>query len=289
MPSNTRLPISVIILTLNEEQGIQRCLEGVQSWAGEIILVDSGSSDATVALAKHYTDQIYVHPFENYAKQRNWSQNTLPLAHEWVFHLDANEVVSAELAAAMRRAFQHDPVGIDGFLINRRTIFLGKWIKHGGLYPTYHLRLFRKSKGFCEDREYDQHFVVHGRVQELQGDILDHIAHELSQWTLSHERWSTAEVQEHFKRASAEPGDSPDNRVQPNLFGTAIERRRWLRNKLFGRSPLFFRAFLYFFIRYFLRLGFLDGKAGLIYHVLHGFWYRFYIDAKIWEMQNSSS
>lgn len=280
------LPISVIVLTYNEEQNIARCLESVTDWAGEILVVDSGSTDATVEIARRFTDNIVSHPFVNYAAQRNWSQANLPLSFDWVFHLDAGEVVSPELAQAIQQTFAEDLPNVDGFLINRRAIFMGRWLKHGGLYPTYHLRLYRKDKGCCEEREYDQHYRVEGAVATLAGEILDEITPTLREWTLSHERWAGMEAREYFRQQAAATG--ANRQVQPRLFGTPIERRRWLRQNVYGNTPLFVRPFAYFFMRYFLRLGFLDGIEGLIFHVLQGFWYRFYVDAKIWEARRQA-
>lgn len=275
------LPISVIILTLNEEKNIARCLDSVKAWAGEIFVVNSGSTDKTVEIARRYTPHIFTHPFTNYAHQRNWSQDNLPLAYDWVFHLDAGEQLTPELVAAMRNAFTGSLDTVDGFLLNRRAIFMGRWIKYGGIYPTYHLRLYRWRKGRCEAREYDQHFHVEGRVSALAGDIIDEIAPNLQTWTLSHERWASAEAAEQLKHHR--PQAAKPDLVQGRLSGTAIERRRWLRQSVYGRVPLFIRPFAYFIYRYFLRLGFLDGVEGFIFHFLQGFWYRFYVDAKIWE------
>jgi len=282
-----KLPISVVILTFNEQANISQCLDSVKNWAGEIFVVDSGSTDNTVHLARCYTDKIYTHEFVNYAAQRNWTQQNLPFTCEWVFHLDAGEHVMPELVVSMRQAFVAGVDDTDGFLINRRAIFMGRWIKHGGIYPTYHQRLYRRQKGYCEEREYDQHFKVEGRVVKLQGDIIDEIATDLNSWTISHARWATAEAKEQLRQSHAQVPNS--KQVAARLFGSAIERRRWLRQKLYGRVPLFVRPFGYFFVRYFLLLGFLDGIEGFIFHFLQGFWFRFYVDAKIWEAKRQQS
>ena len=284
---SSALPITVIVLTFNEEANIVPCLESVKAWAGEIFVVDSGSADNTVDLARRYTDKIYTHKFVNYAAQRNWTQQALPFAYDWVFHLDAGEQVTPELVTFMRQAFATGVDDIDGFLINRRAIFMGRWIKHGGIYPTYHQRLYRRQKGYCEEREYDQHFKVEGKVAKLQGDIIDEIATDLNSWTLSHARWATAEAKEQLRQSQAQMANS--KQVTARLFGSAIERRRWLRQKLYGRVPLFVRPFGYFLVRYFLLLGFLDGIEGFIFHFLQGFWFRFYVDAKIWEAKRQQS
>ena len=274
------LPISLVVLTFNEEQNIARTLDSVKQWVGEIFIVDSGSTDQTLAIAQYYTNGIFHHEFIDYAKQRNWTQQNLPFTYEWVMHLDADEQVSAELVAALHNAFAGDLHNIDGFLLKRRTIFLGHWIKHGGHYPSYHLRLYRRQKGYCEERAYDQHFKVDGPVQKLYGDIIDNVTSDLRRWTLSHERWAGQEVLEYFHKHKAVQAD---RQVTARLLGTPIERRRWLRKVVYARIPLFIRPFIYFFVRYFLLLGFLDGTAGLVFHFLQGFWFRFYIDAKIWE------
>lgn len=280
-PSAAPLPVSVIVLAFNEEQNIEECLQSVSSWAGEIFLVDSGSTDRTVEIARRYTSNILEHPFENYARQRNWAQDHVGASHEWILHVDADERVTPELrqsiAAFLRRP---DLASLDGAMFSRRTVFMGRWIKHGGHYPVYHTRLFRPEKGRCEDRLYDQHFTVQGNVARLDGDLVDILTSELDTWCVRHVRWAGAEAREHLRQAAAD-----ELQVKPNLFGTPVEQRRWLRKILFGRFPLFTRAFLYFLYRYFFRLGFLDGTEGLIFHFLQGCWFRFYVDAKIWEIQ----
>jgi len=280
----SRLPVSVIVLTLNEEQNLDACLASVAAWAGEIWVLDSGSTDATLAIARRYTDKLAAHPFENYARQRNWAVDTLPLQHEWVFHIDADERATPELAASIARFFatgRHQQA--DGAMFSRRTIFMGRPILHGGHYPVFHLRLLRHARGRCEDRLYDQHFLVDGPSVRLQGDLIDVIASDLLTWTQRHTRWAELEAREQL--AAADPAR---RLVAPSLTGTPIQRRRWLRVS-YGRAPLFARAFGYFFLRYILRLGFLDGVEGLIFHFLQGCWYRFLIDARLYELRRAAS
>lgn len=271
----TPLPVSVIVLTYNSEGLIGDCLRSAAPWAGEIFVVDSGSSDRTLDIARTWTDKIVSHPFETYSEQRNWAQQTLPLCHEWVLHLDADERVTPELAASIH-SFLASPDDAAGARFARRTIFLGRWIRHGGHYPTYHNRLFRRSQGACEERLYDQHFLVRGRVITISGDLIDVLTTDLDSWTVRHVRWAALEAAEAVNA-------SGKGTVPGRLRGGPIERRRWLRERIFGHSPLFLRALLYFLYRYIVRLGFLDGVEGLIFHVLHGFWFRFYTDARIWE------
>lgn len=278
-----KLPISVIILSFNDERLIRPALESVRDWSGEIFVVDSGSTDHTIQIAREFTDQVVSHPFENYAAQRNWAQSTLRLTHEWVLHLDADERVTPELRTTLSTFFDSDDKErVDGLLVARRTVFMGRWIRHGGHYPVYHLRIFRHAKGRCEERLYDQHFVVTGLVKKVQGDLIDTITTDLDSWSHRHIRWAHLEAQQQSGQRIT-PETKPELLTQASLTGNPIERRRWLRSNVFERQPLFWRALAYFCYRYFFRLGILDGTEGLIFHFLQGFWFRFYIDAKLWE------
>jgi glycosyltransferase involved in cell wall biosynthesis len=267
------------VLTYNEEQNIEDCLRSFSEWAGEVFVVDSGSTDRTLEIARRYTAQVCSHPFENYSRQRNWAQDHLPLAFDWVFHIDADERVTPELARSIRAFFRDgDPTEVDGILLSRRTVFLGRPMLHGGHYPAYHLRLFRRIKGLCEDRRYDQHFLVHGATRQVSGDLIDTITTDLTMWLVRHAKWGAAEAEE-----LQEDGERSNRHVPARATGTPIERRRWLRKSVYGRAPLFLRAFGYFVYRYVFRLGFLDGIEGLIFHFLQGCCFRFYVDAKIYE------
>jgi len=276
--------LSVIILTYNEEANLPACLKSLRGLECEVFVVDSGSTDRTVEIAKAAGATVVVHPFEHYAAQRNWAQSHLPLSNEWVLHIDAGERVTPELAESLSRFFSSGPPDeIDGLLVVRRTIFLGRWLRHGAMYPVYHLRAFRKNKGWCEDRQNDQHFVVDGNVHKLNGDLLDTITEDLDSWTLRHVRWARLEADELMRRRPV--GSSSG--VRARLNGNPIERRRWLRN-IYYRMPLFVRALGFFCYHYFFRLGFLDGIEGLIFWTLRGFWYRFYLDAKLYEARRRS-
>lgn len=274
--NSTLIDMTVIVLTLDEEENIPDCLDSVIPLGCTVFVVDSGSTDATVEIARAKGATVVEHPFENYGAQRNWSQKNLPITTEWVLHLDADERLSSELRQEIVGVLSKPVDGIDGFLLRRRTVFLDKWIKHGGHYPSFHARLYRKQNGRCEDRLYDQHYIVDGKVQKLRGDMID-TTPDLADWTVRHARWARAEAKELLLTGERE------GRLQGRFFGTPIERRRWMRQSLYNRLPLFVRPLLYFLFRYFLRLGFLDGRQGLVFHFLQGFWYRFQVDAYILE------
>lgn len=271
------IPLSVVILSYNEEVNLPACLDSLKGLECEIFVVDSGSTDRTVEIAKELGAKVVQHPFEDYGAQRNWAQENLRIQAEWVLHLDADERLTPELVGEINEVLEHAPSGVGGFLLRKRTIFMGRWISHGGHYPSYHLRLFRKGQGVCEDRFYDQHFIVAGKTVPLKHDYVDILTSDLTTWTLRHARWAGLEAEE------AARGPNRGRRVCGDVFGNPIQRRRWLREGLYSHCPLFVRAFLYWFYRYFFRLGFLDGKEGLIFHFLQALWYRFLVDAKIYE------
>jgi hypothetical protein len=247
--------------------------------------VDSFSTDKTLDISSKYTRKIYMHQFENYSAQRNWAQDNLPIKNEWVFHLDADERVTPGLIVELNDIFSKDQNVISGFLISRRYIFRGRWIKHGGHYPVYHLRLFRKNYGRCEDRLYDQHFYVKGKMLTLKCDIIEYFAMDIHSWIHKHKKWAYQEALEIIKRTKN--NKTSENRfiIKGNKSGNAIEIRRWFREGYY-RLPIFLRPFMYFFYRYIILRGFMDGKEGIIYHFLHGFWYRFLIDMNIYKLKS---
>lgn len=274
------LNLAVILLTFNEEKNLPACLASLSGLEAPLFVVDSFSTDGTLALLQQAGISFVQHPFANYAAQRNWAQANCPFETEWVLHLDAGERLTPELVQWLQTGF--DPTkAIAGYMFSRRTIFMGRWIRYGGHYPNYHLRLFRKTHGHCENKVYDQHFVVGGPIEKLRPgvDIIDTVTDTLADFTRSHARWALFEAIEQV----AQPPQAGE--VAEKLSGTPIERRRWWKNRLFQRVPLFWRSFLYFGYRYILRGGFRDGRMGLVFHVLQGFWFRFLVDAHMAELR----
>ena len=282
----TKQRLTTIILTFNSEAILSRVVEAAAKISSRILVVDSFSTDQTPALARTLGCELIQHPFENYSRQRNWAQGQASLKpDDWVLHLDADEVISPRLAHEIQEAIS-DPDSADGFLIRKRLYFLGKPIRFGHLNPSWHLRLFRAGKGRCEDRNYDQHFLVEGPVKKLSGILHDFQAATIEAWTQSHNRWSTAEALEILEEFRPTHNDTL---LQPSLSSDdPRKQKRWLKNNIYYRVPSFLRAFGVFLYSYIFRLGFLDGKAGLIYHVLQAFWFRFLVDAKIEEMKNAN-
>jgi glycosyltransferase involved in cell wall biosynthesis len=266
---------SVIVLAFNSVDTLGTTLEQAREISDDLHVVDSFSKDDTVELSRRHGAQVVQHAFENYGAQRNWAIDNLALRYPWQLHLDADERLTPELIASLR-ALPEDPPQ-SGFLIARLVQFLGREMRHGGMSPTWHLRLFRNGAGRCEERKYDQHFYLsQGSTGELYGYMIDEIRMSLSEWTARHNRWADAEVMEQ----TVAQGEGA--RVRPRLWGNPMERKRFLRG-LYNDAPLFVRPFALFFYRYFLRLGFLDGPEGFIFWTLQTFWFRFLIDAKLFE------
>jgi glycosyltransferase involved in cell wall biosynthesis len=276
-------PITAIVLTYNEQVNLTACLASLENWVQHIVVVDSGSTDGTVEIARAHGAEVVHHDFENYSAQRNWALNNLPINTPWVLNIDADERVSEELRTSISRQIPRADPALAGFMVARRTVFLGRWIRHGGHYPNWHLRIFRVGTGRCEDRLYDQHFLVNGRVERLSGDLIDNFTPDLATFSKRHIRWAQLEA------AQAARGRG-EWEISGRLWSTdPMARRRWLRNFYGDRLPILIRPVLYFFYRYFFRLGFLDGKEGLVFHFLQGFWYRFLVDAMLFEVEKSVS
>ncbi|WP_017323917.1 glycosyltransferase family 2 protein [Synechococcus sp. PCC 7336] len=276
--------IVAIVLTFNSEASIAQVIESCQELVARILVVDSYSSDRSLDIVRSYRCELVQHEFKNYSKQRNWAQDYANLAPEdWVLHLDSDEVISPELAASIRqlKASDSEP-DVDGYLIRRLSYFLGKPIRYGNINPSWHLRLFRAKCGQCEERLYDQHYIVPGATRKLAGTMLDLQLTSLETWTASHNRWSTAEAAEVNRRISQAKEEAQT--LPATLRGDIRMKKRWLKNNIWYKSPPLLRPFLFFFYSYFLRLGFLDGRAGLIFHVLQSFWFRFLVDAKLVEL-----
>jgi len=270
------LPISVVILTFNSADTIGATVASARALSDDVHVVDSGSTDATLDIVRAAGASVASHPFESYGAQRNWAIATLALRHPWQLHLDADERVTPELAAELRALFAGDgpPAAIAGYYVPRLVHFHGQPIRHGGMWPIHHMRLFRSGRGRCEDRKYDQHFYVDGATATLRAPMIDDIRLSLGEWTARHNRWADAEVDEIL-------APSGSGVIQPGS-GDPVAEKRALRGR-YNRAPLFWRALGLFLYRYVLRLGFLDGRWGLVFFVLQTFWFRFLVDAKLHE------
>lgn len=280
----TKLPISAIILTYNEEKNIETCLKSLEGLVENIFIVDSYSDDLTVEIASMYTDKIFQHPFENYAKQLNWALKNLPINTEWVMRIDADERVMPALRGELLNQMYKLDSDITGLYIKVRVYFMGRWMKHGGTHPVWHLRIWRKDKAYCEERWMDEHMkVIEGKLSFFESDIIDENRKKLHWWIGKHNNYATREAIDILNLGYG--FINYDETIPPRLFGRQEQRKRWIKEKIYANMPLFIRPILYFIYRYTIQLGFLDGKEGLIWHVLQGFWYRFLVDSKVYEIK----
>jgi glycosyltransferase involved in cell wall biosynthesis len=268
----SRPRVAAIILTKNEERDLPGCLQSLQGFVSDVYVVDSGSTDRTADIAQRYGATILTHPFENYARQLNWALDNIPTDAEWTLRIDADERLEPRLVAELQKELPKLSNDIAGLIIARRIRFLGRTLRFGDTYPVWLLRIWRSGCARCEDRWMDEHMVLSsGRTVRLKGDLIHEIPKNLDEWTAKHNWYASRECSDILSSDQAE-----------TLEGAAATRR-WAKQSLYLRLPPFFRAFAYWFYRYVLKLGFLDGKAGLIYHFLQGFWYRFLVDAKLYE------
>lgn len=275
--------LSVLVLTYNEEKHIARCIKSVKGICDDVFVIDSFSTDRTIEIAEALGAKCYQHKWENnHALQFNWGLQNLPIQTEWVMRLDADEYILPELEAEIKQKLSSLDKNIAGVNINRRVVFMDKWIKRGGYYPTTLLRIWRNGSGLLEQRWMDEHVKLEwGETIQFKNDLVDHNLNSLTWWTSKHNNYATREAIDFliFKHNLGK-GSS----IETKILGAQDKRKRWLKEKIYFGVPLFLRPFFYFIIRYFFQLGILDGKQGLIWHFLQGFWYRFLVDAKIFEV-----
>jgi glycosyltransferase involved in cell wall biosynthesis len=276
--------ITILILTMNEEDNLPNALASVADFARRVVIVDSGSTDRTEAIAREAGADFYHNDWVNYATQYNWGIDNTGIDTRWTFRLDADEVVLPELIRFLKEDLDSVGDDIDGIEIRRRMYFLGRWVRHGGIYPNYMVRIFRTGKVRCEMALMDEHMIVEGGVHRVDADIKDDNTKPLRWWTAKHNWYSDREVFDLFER---EREGAEKGLVDARLFGTPVERKRWLKTRVYTRVPLSWRSWLYYMYRYYLLRGFLDGREGQIYHFLQAYWYRFLVDAKHFEATRS--
>lgn len=274
--------VAVVILTYNEEKNISQALDSVCGWANEIHILDSFSSDRTLEIARGYGCRCVQNKFENYAKQRNYALDHLDIGCEWILFLDADEWLPSAIKDEISERLSLNPTE-NGFALNRRLIWMGRWIRRG-YYPSRILRLFRRGKGRCEDRAVNEHLIVDGMTELLNNDFIHEDRKGISDWIVKHSGYATQEAAELLNAPLA----SGQQKLDSRLFGTQSERKRWLRHNAWNSLPPLVRPFIYFFYRYALAGGFLDGKEAFIYHFMHALWYPMLIDVKYLELRRKT-
>lgn len=246
--------LSVTIIAWNEEERLRACLESA-AWADEIIVIDAESTDKTVQVAREFTDKIWVRPWAGFAAQKNFALEQA--TGEWVLSLDADERVTPELRERVGRLVRANGPA-DGYSIPRKNIFWGAWVRHGGLYPDYQLRLFRREAGRFVDTAVHESVVVDGRVEVLAEPMLHHSYRGLEDFVARSNRYSTLAAREMASRGA-----------RAGFAGLAL--------RPLGR----------FLSMYVLKAGFLDGWRGFVLAVLYAN-YVFLRMAKAWEARRGA-
>lgn len=278
-----RPPLAVIVTTRNEEINIERCLRSVHGWARQIFVLDSESSDRTIEMARAYAEVRSL----AYEHGRiipwifQWGLDNLPIETEWVLILEADQAPTPELKREIDLLLAGDGPPQNGFYIRRKQIFRGQWIRWGGYGNKHLLKIFRRSRARLDPAEQDTRVYVDGEVGKLRAPI--------EEWNLKedsilfylekHLRYAEAFAQEELLRRRG----LLSWKTKPRLLGTPDERVLWLKS-IYYRLPLYWRPFLYFFYRYFVQLGFLDGKTGFVFHFLQAFWFRLVTDVRLEEL-----
>ena len=279
-----KLPITLILLAYNEEIHLERCLSRIAPWMSRVVVIDSFSTDATVEIAEAHGAEVIKHPFKNHADQFRFGLEAAAPTTDWVMRIDCDEYFEESAFAALAALLPTLAEDVTGVQVRRKLIFREQWIRHGRYYPVILLRLWRNGAAEMEQRWMDEHMVLtRGRAVLLDGgDLVDHNLSGLDAWTAKHNRYATLAMVDAINREH--PLFEEDRRIEGET--SAARRNRYLKNNVYGRAPLYFRAWLLFLYRYIFRFGFLDGRIGFAFHTLHGLWVFLLIDAKIDEARD---
>jgi glycosyltransferase involved in cell wall biosynthesis len=283
--------LTIIILTCNEELNIKACLSSLAGLACDGFIVDSGSTDRTLDIASLFPVQTVYHKFQTHATQWQWALEDLPIQTDWVLGLDADQSLSAALKDEIKLLFAgrhrvHALENLDGLYLNRAHIYRGRFIRHGACYPKYLLKLFRRTSVYLDPVAdlLDHHFYVRGRTAKLDHDLIEENRKEwrISFWTQKHVRYAELVAEEELRFEQQQNGTPTDGK----FIGGSPDQKIIALKRLWRRMPLYVRPTCYFLYRYFIRLGFLDGKQGFIFHFLHAFWFRLLVDVNLDELRN---
>lgn len=289
--------LTVVILTKNEEKNLRKCIESFRGIAKRFVIVDSFSTDGTEELCRCLSDELkangssldfYQNSWIDYASQFNWGLANTNIATEWSMRMDADEELTQELAEEIDKKLEDVTPLVNGVILRRRVYFMGRWIKHGGRYPELLLRIFRTGKAACEQKIMDEHMVIsEGNTVKFKYDFIDNNQKNLEWWIYKHNWYSNREVLDHDMTLESK---GTDELLKKCVKSTAQAKlKRTVKNSIYYRLPRFVRAHIYFIYRYYIRLGFLDGPEGKIFHFLQAYWYRFLVDAKIYECEKKES
>ncbi|HXO22260.1 MAG TPA: glycosyltransferase family 2 protein [Thermoanaerobaculia bacterium] len=277
-------PLTVLVVTRDEELNIERSLQSVHGFADQILVIDSESTDCTVEIASHFADGVHKLPYEHgriIPWIFQWGLDNLPIRNDWVLILEADQAIPEPLRREIAELLARPAVDEDGFYIRRRQIFRGRPIRFGGYGGKHLLKLFRRSRAELDPLEQDTRVYVRGAVGRLRSP--------LEEWNLKEDA-ILFYLQKHLRYAEAFAREELERRrrdipwkLTPRFFGSSDERTLWFKTRYY-RLPLYLRPFLYFVYRYFFLFGILDGANGFVFHFLQAFWFRLVVDIRLAEL-----
>ncbi|MDR2039811.1 MAG: glycosyltransferase family 2 protein [Bacteroidales bacterium] len=278
------LDISVIILTYNEEIHIRRCIENVKPIVKQIFVVDSFSTDHTVSMAEELGAGVFQNKWQNnHAKQFNWALDHIPIQTKWVMRLDADEYLTEELKEELKRKLPGLDSDVSGIVFPLRRVFMGRHLRRAA-GKVLLLRVFKHHIGRCESRWMDEHIQLNsGKTIVFENEFADDNLNNLTWWTAKHNQYS---IREAIDLLDTELELFDRDNINEAIMGEQALAKRKKKLK-YAKAPLFWRSFSYFLYRYFLKLGFIEGKEGFLWHFLQGWWYRTLVDAKIFEIKKN--
>ncbi len=250
--------IDVMIITHNESLNLPHCLNALQGWVNKIFVIDSGSDDGTQDIARSHAAEVIDHDWEGYARQKNWGLDNLPFESDWILLVDADEVITDDVRERLVAIAGKSPADIkeNGFFINRLTYFMGRPIRHCGYFPSWNLRFFKRGRGRYEDRAVHEHVIIDNPVGYIKEPMIHHDRRGLEHYMAKHNRYSTLEARALYEEITSATKEERSANVTADT-----RRRRWLKRHVTPYAPLpGLGRFLYMYI---LRLGILDGRAGL--------------------------
>lgn len=267
--------ITAIILTKNEQVNIEDCIKSLSNTVKRIVVIDSYSKDRTVEIAEQMGAEVYKHPFENYAKQYMYGVEVAKIETVWTLRIDADERLTPESAKELTLLCDSNmETDVTGIVLRFKKNFLGKDLYHGGVYPWKKMNCYKTKYGVIEDRNMDEHIILSiGKVIEMKSDCLHFDFKNLEHFINKHNWYSSRETVDYF--------ENQENAKEKS----ELDFKTWFKMKFYYRFPMGVRSHIYYIYRYYIKMGFLDGKEGKIYAFLQAYWYRYLVDAKIYECE----
>ena len=267
--------VTAIILTKNEELHLARCIKSLKHITSDIVVIDSGSIDKTVEIAKQQGCRVFIKSnWTNHAAHFNWALDNVDINTKWILRIDADEFISGfEDFNFFIESLDDD---VNGITIKRFISFKGKIIKWGNSSPVNILRIFRFGKGKSENRWMDEHIIIEGKTVKTNFNIIDADLKSSENWIKKHNIYASKEAIDFLRKKK---------NYDKYKLNNATRTKRLLKERIFNKLPLGVRPFLYFLYRYFFSLGFLDGVRGFEFHFMQGLWYRYLVDIRIKEIQ----